>query len=108
MADGPDAPPGTFTHWVLFDIPPSTRELAEGAYHADQLPVGGNQGRNDFGKFGYNGPCPPPGKPHRYFFRVFAMDKMLGLKAGASRKEVEGAMQGHVLAQGEVMGHYGR
>lgn len=108
IADDPDAPRGTWTHWVLYDLPPRTLELAEDVRKLDQLPGGGSQGRNDFGKTGYNGPCPPPGKPHRYFFRVFALDKALGLKPGASRKEVEGAMQGHVLAQGEVMGRYGR
>ena len=108
IVDDPDAPRGAFTHWVAYDLPPRTRELAEDAPQASQLPGGGSQGRNDFGKIGYNGPCPPPGKPHRYFFRLFALDKTLGLKPGASRKEVESAMQGHVLAQGEVMGRYGR
>jgi Raf kinase inhibitor-like YbhB/YbcL family protein len=108
IADDPDAPRGTWTHWVVYDLPPGTRELAEGAGKGDQLPGGGSQGRNDFGKTGYNGPCPPPGKPHRYFFRIFTLDKMLGLKPGASRKELEAAMQGHVLGQGEVMGRYGR
>lgn len=108
IADDPDAPRGTFTHWVAYDLPAGTKELAEQAGKGDQAPGGGSQGRNDFGKVGYNGPCPPPGKPHRYFFRVYALDKKLGLKPGASRKEVESAMQGHVLAQGEVMGRYGR
>jgi len=108
MVDDPDAPRGTFTHWVVYDLPPQTRELPEDVRKAEQLPGGGSQGRNDFGKIGYNGPCPPPGKPHRYFFRVFALDNTLGLKAGASRKEVESAMQGHVLAQGEVMSRNGR
>lgn len=108
LADDPDAPGGTFTHWVLYDLPASTPELAEEVRKIDQLPGGGSQGRNDFGKVGYGGPCPPPGKPHRYFFRVFALDKTLGLKPGASRQEVESAMKGHVLAQGEVMGRYGR
>jgi Raf kinase inhibitor-like YbhB/YbcL family protein len=108
IADDPDAPRGTFTHWVLYDLPTQTREFAEEVRQVDQLPGGGSQGRNDFGNVGYNGPCPPPGKPHRYFFRLFALDKTLALKHGASRKEVESAMQGHVLAQGEVMGRYGR
>lgn len=108
IGDDPDAPRGTWTHWVVYDLPASTKELAEDVRKVDQLPGGGSQGRNDFGKTGYNGPCPPPGKPHRYFFRVFALDKMLALKPGASRKEVESAMQGHVLAQAEVMGRYGR
>ncbi len=108
IADDPDAPRGTWTHWVVYDLPARTKELAEDVRKVDQIPGGGSQGRNDFGKIGYGGPCPPPGKPHRYFFRVFALDKTLGLKPGASRKEVENAMQGHVLEQGEVMGRYGR
>ncbi len=108
IADDPDAPRGTWTHWVVYDLPARTKELAEDVRKVDQMPGGGSQGRNDFGKVGYGGPCPPPGKPHRYFFRVFALDKPLGLKPGASRKEVESAMQGHVLEQGEVMGRYGR
>ncbi len=108
IADDPDAPRGTWTHWVVYDLPTGTKELAEDVRKIDQMPGGGSQGRNDFGKIGYGGPCPPPGKPHRYFFRVFALDKTLGLKPGASRKEVESAMQGHVLEQGEVMGRYGR
>ena len=106
IADDPDAPGGTFTHWLLFNVPPQTRALLEGA--SSSLPGGGIQGRNGFGKVGYGGPCPPPGKPHRYFFRVFALDNKLDLKPGASREEIEKAMQGHVLAQGEIMARYGR
>ncbi len=108
IADDPDAPRGTWTHWVVYDLPARTQEFAEDVRKIDQIPGGGSQGRNDFGKVGYNGPCPPPGKPHGYFFRIYALDKSLGLKPGAARKEVESAMQGHVLAQGEVMGRSGR
>ncbi len=108
ILDDPDAPSGTFTHWLLWDLPASTHELAENLPKTAQLSSGGAQGRNDFGKTGYGGPCPPPGKPHRYFFRVYALDARLGVKPGAGRGELERAMKGHVLAQGELMGRYGR
>ena len=108
IGDDPDAPVGVFTHWVVYDLPPATRGLPEGVPKAGDIPGGGRQGRNDFGKVGYGGPCPPPGKPHRYFFKVYALDNLLNLKPGASRSEVQHAMQGHVLVEGEVMGRYGR
>jgi Raf kinase inhibitor-like YbhB/YbcL family protein len=108
IADDPDAPVGTWTHWVLFDLPESFNALAEGVPKTGDLPVGGRQGMNDFRKTGYGGPCPPPGKAHRYFFRLFALDSMLGLKSGTTRQEVEKAMKGHVLAQAEWMGKYHR
>lgn len=108
IADDPDAPVGTWTHWVLFDLPPETRSLSEGVPKTEQLANGARQGRNDFPKIGYNGPCPPPGKPHRYFFKLYALDTRLSLKAGASKQEVERAMHSHVLASAEWMGQYGR
>ncbi len=108
IADDPDAPVGTWTHWVLFDLPPETRCLSEAVPKIEQLPNGARQGRNDFPKIGYNGPCPPPGKPHRYFFKLYALDTRLSLKAGASKQEVERAMHGHVLGSAEWMGLYGR
>ena len=108
IADDPDAPRGTWTHWVLFDLPPSTSTLAEGLPKVGELPDGGRQGVNDFPKIGYGGPCPPPGKPHRYFFKLYALDNKLNLKAGASKQEVEQAMQNHILGKAEVMGKYGR
>jgi Raf kinase inhibitor-like YbhB/YbcL family protein len=108
IADDLDAPVGTWIHWVLFDLPAETKALAEGVAKVDQPPTGGRQGRNDFRKVGYGGPCPPPGKPHRYFFRVYALDKKLGLKPGASRQELDQAMQGHILAKAELMGTYHR
>ena len=108
IVDDPDAPRGTFTHWVLYDLPPKTQKLAEAVRSVDELPGGGKQGRNDFGNIGYGGPCPPPGRPHRYFFRLYALDTMLDLKPGASRKEVEQKMQGHILAQAELMGKFAR
>lgn len=108
IADDPDAPAGNWNHWVLFDVPAATANLPEGIIKVDQLPGGGRQGRNDFRKIGYNGPCPPPGKPHRYFFRLYALDKMLNLKPGSTKQEVEQAMQSHVLGKSEWMGKYGR
>lgn len=108
IADDPDAPVGTWTHWVFFDLPPQTTELPEGVPKVDEPPSGGRQGRNDFRKIGYGGPCPPPGKPHRYFFKLYALDQMLNLKSGSGKKEVEQAMQGHILGKAELMGKYGR
>ena len=108
IADDPDAPRGTWTHWVLFDLSPSTSSLPEGVPKVGQLPDSGRQGVNDFPKIGYGGPCPPPGKPHRYFFTLYALDNKLNLKAGASKQEVEQAMQNHILGKAEVMGKYGR
>jgi hypothetical protein len=108
IADDPDAPMGTWVHWVLYDLPAETRALAEDVPKAEQLPNGARHGSNDFRRIGYGGPCPPPGKPHRYFFKLYALDTKLNLRAGATKTEVERAMQSHILAQGELMGHYGR
>jgi Raf kinase inhibitor-like YbhB/YbcL family protein len=108
IADDPDAPSGTWTHWVLFDLPAATTSLAEGVNKIDELPGGERQGRNDFRKIGYNGPCPPPGKPHRYFFKIYALNGKLNLKPGASKQEVEQAMEGRILGKAEWMGKYRR
>jgi Raf kinase inhibitor-like YbhB/YbcL family protein len=108
IMDDPDAPVGTWVHWVLYDLPGDTKELPEGVPKQEQHSNGARQGRNDFRKIGYGGPCPPPGKPHRYFFKLYALDKKLDLKAGASKAEAESAMQGHILAQAELIGRYGR
>jgi len=108
IMDDPDAPAGTWVHWVLYDLPANTRELPEGVAKQDQLSSGARQGRNDFGKIGYGGPCPPPGKAHRYFFKLYALDAKLGLRAGATKTDVERAMKGHILAQAELIGKYGR
>jgi Raf kinase inhibitor-like YbhB/YbcL family protein len=99
---------GTFTHWVVYDLPPASHELPENVSQSDDLSGGGRQGRNDFRKPGYGGPCPPPGKPHRYFFKLYALDRALNLPAGAARTNVEDAMRGHILAQAEMMGKFGR
>ncbi len=108
IMDDPDAPVGTWVHWVLFDLPSDTKELAEGAPKQEQLSNGARQGRNDFGKIGYGGPCPPPGNAHRYFFKLYALDAKLNLKAGATKADAERAMKGHILAQAELIGRYAR
>ena len=107
IADDPDAPMGTWVHWVIYDLPPNTAKLPEGVPKQEQA-ASGAQGKNSSGKIGYGGPCPPPGKPHRYFFKLYALDSKLNLKPGARKPEVEAAMKGHVLAQAELMGKYGR
>lgn len=108
IADDPDAPMGTWVHWVLYDLPIATRELSEDLSKSQYIPGGGTQGLNDFKHLGYGGPCPPPGKAHRYFFKLYALDTVLELKPGATKKAVEKAMEKHVLAQGELMGTYKR
>ena len=107
IADDPDAPVGTWTHWIIWNIPPGTT-LPEGVAKTETLQDGTRQGKNDFKRIGYGGPCPPPGKPHRYFFKLYALDTKLDVKAGANRNELESAMKGHVLSQAELMGRYGR
>lgn len=108
IADDPDAPVGTWTHWVLYDAPASARNFPENLSKTDELPDGTHQGRNDFKKIGYGGPCPPAGKTHRYFFRLYALDAKLNLKPGASRQDVEQALQGHTVGNAELMGTYKR
>lgn len=103
----PDAPGGTFVHWVLFNVPPDARELAEDIPDQERLPNGAAQGVNGFGKVGYMGPCPPSGT-HRYFFEIYALDTTLDLGAGTTREDLDGAIQGHVLAEGRLMGTYQR
>jgi Raf kinase inhibitor-like YbhB/YbcL family protein len=108
ICDDPDAPRGTWVHWLLWNLPSDAVELGEGVPPNPELPSGARQGTNDSGDLGYGGPCPPPGKPHRYFFRLFALDTPLNLEPGVKRAELESAMAGHVLAQGTLMGTYGR
>ena len=107
IADDPDAPMGSWVHWVIYDLPANTAKLPEGVPNQEQA-ASGAQGKNSSGKIRYGGPCPPPGKPHRYFFKLYALDSKLNLKPGARKPEVEAAMKGHVLAQAELMGKYGR
>lgn len=108
IMDDPDAPGGVFTHWVIFNIPSDSRELLEAVSTQAELPSGALQGKNDFGRIGHGGPCPPPGSPHRYQFTLYALDRPLDLKAGASKKQVLDAMQGHILARGQLIGTYQR
>jgi Raf kinase inhibitor-like YbhB/YbcL family protein len=108
LVDDPDAPVGNWNHWTAWNLPATSRGLPEGVSKDARLADGSEQGRNDFGRTGYNGPCPPPGKPHRYYFKLFALDTNLDLKAGSRKKELEAAMKGHVLTQAEWMGTYGR
>lgn len=107
ICDDPDAPMGTFVHWVLYDLPPKTRQLAESVPVVAELPAGGVQGKNDFRKSGYGGPCPPSGT-HRYFFKLYALDKKLELEPGAAKAQLLKAMEGHVLASAELVGRYAR
>jgi Raf kinase inhibitor-like YbhB/YbcL family protein len=108
IMDDPDAPVGTWVHWALWNLPASTRSLPQGVAKREQLEDGSQQGANDFRKIGYNGPCPPPGKPHRYFFRLYALDAKLSLASGATRQELDAAMKGHVVGQAEYMGTFRR
>jgi len=101
IVEDPDAPSGLFIHWVGWNLPGESSGLLEG----QKMP---REGRNGFGSNGYRGPCPPPGKPHRYFFRVFALDAILDLAEGASKAALERAMEDHILAQAELVGTYKR
>ena len=101
IVDDPDAPSGLFTHWVVWNISPRLSTIPEGSTPK------GVQGTNDFGKSGYGGPCPPSGA-HRYYFKIFALDRDLDLSSGAKRGQLDAAMKGHVVAQGELIGRYAR
>ena len=101
IVDDPDAPSGLFTHWAAWNISPQTSSIAEGSTPK------GVQGTNDFGKSGYGGPCPPSGT-HRYYFKIFALDRELDLPFGVKRGQLDAALKGHVIAQGELMGRYSR
>ena len=108
IMDDPDAPGGVFTHWAIFNLPPDSHGLPEAISSASQLSSGALQGRNDFSKIGYGGPCPPPGHPHRYRFNLYALDRYLNLGAGVSKKQLLEAMQGHILEQARLTGTYQR
>ncbi len=108
IEDDPDAPSGTFVHWLVYNLPAAYRRLPEALSGNDQMPGGERQGTNDFSRTGYSGPCPPPGRPHRYFIRLYALDAKLDLRPAARRKELDAAMQGHILAQAELMGRFQR
>jgi Raf kinase inhibitor-like YbhB/YbcL family protein len=106
ICEDPDAPRGTYIHWVLYNLPKETVELAPAVATLPELPSGARHGRNTAGDMAYAGPCPPPGNPHRYFFRLYALDTLLNLPPGATRAELEKAMDQHILAQGSIMGTY--
>lgn len=108
IADDPDAPMGTWVHWVLYNLPAELRDLPEGIPAQERLSNGALHGLTDFERVGYGGPCPPPGKPHRYFFRLYALDRQLGLKARATKAQVLDACRGHILAEAQLMGLYAR
>jgi Raf kinase inhibitor-like YbhB/YbcL family protein len=108
IADDPDAPRGTWVHWVLYNLPADADALPEAVPPTKTLAGGASQGTNDFGRLGYGGPAPPRGKPHRYFFKLYALDAPLQLAPGATKAQLEAAMRGHVLAQAELMGTYQR
>ncbi len=108
IMDDPDAPVGLWTHWTLYNLPPEATTLAENQPKAPTLPSGARQGKNTWGRLGYNGPSPPPGKPHRYFFRLYALSEPLELEAGAARQQLDMALKGKVLAEAQWMGTYGR
>ncbi len=105
--DDPDAPVGTWAHWVLYNLPGDTTSLPENIPPDETLDNGGVHGTTDFGRIGYGGPAPPSGT-HRYYFKIYALDSMLDLAPGATKAQVEKAMKGHVLAEGQLMGKYKR
>ncbi|MFQ5882748.1 MAG: YbhB/YbcL family Raf kinase inhibitor-like protein [Candidatus Methylomirabilales bacterium] len=105
IADDPDAPMGTWVHWVIWNIPASVLNLAENLTKTASLPNGARQGTTDFRRIGYGGPCPPSGT-HRYFFKLYALDTTLNLPASTTKHDLKKAMEGHILAQAELMGKY--
>jgi len=107
ISDDPDAPVGIWVHWVIFNLPADTKELPENVPPDKTLPSGARQGINDFRKIGYGGPCPPSGT-HRYFFKIYALDTVLDLPAGATKGDLLKAMEGHILGEGKLMGQYKR
>ena len=107
ICDDPDAPMGTWVHWVLFNLPSDAKELAENIPSEETLPNGARQGVSDFGRIGYGGPCPPSGT-HRYFFKIYALDTEIGLEAGADKRQLLKTMEGHILEQGRLIGKYKR
>jgi len=108
IADDPDAPAGTWVHWTIFNIPAKAQSLPAGIEKKEQLADGAKQGRNDFRKIGYGGPCPPPGKPHRYFFKLYALGSEVNLQAGTTKSDLEQAMAKQILGKAELMGRYKR
>lgn len=108
ICDDPDAPFMTWVHWVIYDIPANVTELSESLPKENALSNGAKQGRNDFRKIGYGGPCPPPGGPHRYFFKLYALDTMLNLEPGLTKKALLKKMEGHILEEAQIIGKFKR
>ncbi|MBD1908669.1 YbhB/YbcL family Raf kinase inhibitor-like protein [Funiculus sociatus GB2-A5] len=107
IVDDPDAPGGIFVHWVLYDLPPEILQLPEAVPTEANVKYGGSQGKNDFGNLGYGGPCPPSGT-HRYFLRLYALNRVLDLASGVTKSQLEAAMDGHILAAAKLIGRYSR
>jgi Raf kinase inhibitor-like YbhB/YbcL family protein len=108
IVDDPDAPAGVWTHWIVYNIPPDTTSLKEGISRDKKLPDGSLQGKNSGGHIGYDGPAPPKGKTHRYFFNIFALNTVLKAPPGANKKTIESLMERHVIGEGQMMGTYER
>lgn len=108
IVDDPDAPVGTWVHWVIYDLPATTTELTEGTPASESLANRAKQGINDFRKVGYGGPCPPPGPAHRYFFKLYALDTQTNLKPRSTKQQLLDAIKGHILAEAQLMGRYRR
>ena len=108
IVEDPDAPAGVWVHWVLYGLPADARELPEAMPKERMLPNGARQGRNDFGKLGYNGPCPPRGRSHRYIFTLYALDSKTDLAPGATKAELQHAIRGHVLEKAKLTATFGR
>ncbi|MGV8056923.1 MAG: YbhB/YbcL family Raf kinase inhibitor-like protein [Smithellaceae bacterium] len=107
ICDDPDAPAGTWVHWVMFDIPATVNGLPENVSKSEEISGLGKNGKNTDGNLGYDGPC-PPGGTHRYYFKLYALDAFLNLKSGLTKEQLLKAMKGHVLAEAQVMGKYRR
>jgi len=106
--DDPDAPRGSFTHWLIANIPAKTTTLKKGISTATTLPNGSIQGKNDFNTAGYRGPCPPPGKAHNYVIHLYAIDNILPLSDSFTKSEFESALEGHVISEAKITGSFGR
>jgi Raf kinase inhibitor-like YbhB/YbcL family protein len=106
VVDDPDTPKKTVIHWLIYDLPAATRTLPEGVPTKAKLPDGSRQGKNDHGKIGYSGPCPPAGAAHHYFFKLYALDYQPGLKPKATAADAEKAIKGHILAQAELIARF--
>jgi Raf kinase inhibitor-like YbhB/YbcL family protein len=108
IVEDPDAPAGIFVHWVVYSLPAARTSLPEAIPQSPEIPGGGMQGFNDFGHYGYDGPCPPPGQTHHYHFRVYALDEVPQVSEKPTASEVKAAMKDHVLASGELIGTFSR